>query len=414
MKMAIPERDKSILRELAKKLAEIASLPIQQEKMELWRRLNKLDPVRPMVLLLNDTWHENKDEIKLECEDEFARRQEWLLRRMLYHFEHMPDDHVYEAKIYCPIAIRVSSYGIKPNIERPQHEFGAARFNPVISERDDPSILKMPEVTVDWEETERNYERLCEIYDGILTVEKRGVYGHWFAIIDEFIQWRGVENTFVDMIERPEWLHSWLERMTQWHLCLLEQYERLGLLSLNNGPVNIGPGGLGVTDELPQPDFDGVHVRAKDQWGHATTQIFADVSPAMHEEFALRYESRFLSRFGLSSYGCCEPLHNKLEIIKRNIPNLRRISISPWADVEKAAESLGKDYIMSLKPNPSIFSIEQWDIELAERKLREMLEKARGCVVEILMKDLHTCRKQPQRMWEWVNMAMRVVEEFAN
>jgi hypothetical protein len=81
MKMAIPERDKSILRELAKKLAEIASLPIQQEKMELWRRLNKLDPVRPMVLLLNDTWHENKDEIKLECEDEFARRQEWLLRR---------------------------------------------------------------------------------------------------------------------------------------------------------------------------------------------------------------------------------------------------------------------------------------------------------------------------------------------
>lgn len=411
--MALYERDRAILRDLAKRLAEIASHPSQSEKRELWRRLNRLEPVRPMVLLWNETWHENKDEIELQCEDEFARQQEWQLRTRLYHFEHMPDDHVYEAKVYCPIAIRVSDYGITADVERPQHEFGAARFKPVISENDDPSMIKMPEVTIDWEATERTYEQLCEIYDGILSVEKRGVIGHWFAIIDQFVQWRGIENTFVDMIERPEWLHSWFQRMTDWHLSLLEQYERLGLLSLNNGANYVGPGGLGFTDELPQPDFDGINVRAKDQWGHATTQIFVDVSPAMHEEFALRYERQFLSRFGLASYGCCEPLHHKLDVIKRAIPNLRRVSVSPWADVGRAAESLGDKYIMSLKPNPSIFSLEHWDISLAERKLREALERARGCVVEVIMKDLHTCRRQPQRMWEWVRMAMRVVEEFA-
>ena len=45
----------------------------------------------------------------------------------------------------------------------------------------------------------------------------------------------------------------------------------------------------------------------------------------MHEEFALRYESRWLERFGLSNYGCCEPLDRKVDIIKKAVPNLRRL-----------------------------------------------------------------------------------------
>ena len=78
-------------------------------------------------------------------------------------------------------------------------------------------------------------------------------------------------------------------------------------LTLNNENVYIGSGGFGFTDELPQPGFDG-RVRLKDLWGSASTQIFVDVSPAMHEEFALQYEARVLNRFGLVTYGCCEPL----------------------------------------------------------------------------------------------------------
>jgi len=29
------------------------------------------------------------------------------------------------------------------------------------------------------------------------------------------------------------------------------------------------------------------------------------------------------------------------------------------------------------------------------------------------MKDLHTVRNEPPRMWEWVEMAMELAEEFA-
>ncbi len=132
----------------------------------------------------------------------------------------------------------------------------------------------------------------------------------------------------------------------------------------------------------------------------------------MHDEFALTYEKRFLERFGLSNYGCCEPLDKKLGIVK-TIPNVRRISMSPWVDVELGAEELGSDYIFSYKPNPAIIGMEKWDEEFVVNYLRDALEKTRSCVVEVIMKDLHTCRKEPWRMWEWVRIAMELAEEYA-
>jgi hypothetical protein len=410
--MSIPEKDKAILRDLAKKRAEIASLPVQEEKKELWRRLNRLDPVRPMVLLRNGTWHQTADEIQLETEDDFTRGQELGLRRTLYHWEHMRDDTVYDANVYSAIVVKQTGMGIGTNATRPDHEFGAAKYNSVIDDDADPSIIPMPEVTVDWEATERNYQRLSDLYGGILNVEKRGVSGFGFAIMDTFIQWRSLQRTFTDMIDRPEWVHSWMDRMTRWHLSRIDQLEALNVVSLNNGNNGVGSGGLGFTDQLPLANFDPAHVRTIDLWGHATTQIFSEVSPAMHDEYALTYEKRFLERFGLSNYGCCEPLDKKLNIVK-TIPNLRRVSMSPWVDVERGAKELGKDYIFSYKPNPAIIGMEEWNEELARSILRDALDKTRGLPVEVVMKDLHSCRRQPWRMWEWVKMAMQLAEEYA-
>lgn len=46
--------------------------------------------------------------------------------------------------------------------------------------------------------------------------------------MDQFTEWRGIQNAFTDMVDRPEWVHSWLERLTRWHLSRLDQYEPLG------------------------------------------------------------------------------------------------------------------------------------------------------------------------------------------
>lgn len=416
MLTTLPKSDVQILRDLTKQIAEIATLPLHAEKTALWRRLNALDPVRPMIMLHNDTWHETPNLLTLECTDDFCRGQELGLRRTLYHWEHTWGDAIMDPVLYSPIVTHQTGWGVEIDATRPDHVFGAAHYEAVIREEKDIEKITPPTVTVDWEETERQYQLRCDLYGDIMPVVKRGNCWTWFAIFDHFIQWRGLEQAFEDMYDRPEWLHRVLTIMTDGMIGVIETLEREGALALNNGSdgaAGVGPGGYGITDLLPQADYAGT-ARTKDMWGHATTQIFADVSPAMHEEFALQYEGRYLSRFGLAGYGCCEPLHRKVDIIRKHIPHLRRLSMSPWVDVTAGAAALGNTAVFSYKPNPAILGMEPWDPEYVRTGLREVCEQTRGCSVEIIMKDLHTTHCHPERMDDWVRIALEVAEEFAN
>ena len=130
----------------------------------------------------------------------------------------------------------------------------------------------------------------------------------------------------------------------------------------------------------------------------------------MHEEFSLQHEVRYLALFGLTCYGCCEPLTRKLEMIFRMVPRLRRVSISPWADVGCCAEQIGKKCILSWKPNPAILAGTRVNEAAIARELREGLAKARGCTVEIIMKDTHTVRSDPRRIPTWVRLARAAAE----
>lgn len=404
--------DKNIIRDLAKKAAEIAILPEQKEKVEIWMRHNRLEHIKPMVLIFPEgSWRELITDKDILTTDPFYRAVEYDLRKRLYYWEHLQDDNVIDGTIVSPLIIHTTGWGVDTNTTNPQDPYGAKHYNPVIQTEVDIEKLHKPKITIDWKATKQHYEKLCDLVGGILPVQRQGPTHFGFAIMDQFAQWRGLDQIFLDMIDRPKWLHRALNFMTE---CMLEQldfYEKENVLSLNNGAHYCGSGGVGFTDQLPQSDFDGVHVRAIDMWGFATTQIFSEVSPAMHEEFALQYEKRWLERFGLNAYGCCEPLHKKLHLVK-TIPRIRRISISSWANVQEATAQLGDRYIFSWKPNPAVIAAEQWNPDLVRCIIQDMLQKTRGCIVEIIMKDTHTCRNQAQRMWEWVKIAKEVARNF--
>jgi hypothetical protein len=129
----------------------------------------------------------------------------------------------------------------------------------------------------------------------------------------------------------------------------------------------------------------------------------------MHEEFSLPCDRQWLARFGLGCYGCCEPLHHKVGIL-RSIPNLRRISMSPWVDVAAGADAIGRHFIFSSKPNPALLAGESWNREAARAAIRDVLDETRGCAVEFIMKDTRTCRADPRRITEWTQMAMEEVQ----
>jgi hypothetical protein len=411
------ERD--VLRELGKELADAAALPVHAEKEAMWCRLNRLERVRPMVWVNEICWNEfaGEEELQLRTTDPFWHSIEEDMRQTLYQWRHLPVDMIVEPKLYCPVVVHDTEFGIDEKSRLIFADEGSPapsrEFVPQIQEDADVDKIEMPEVSVDWEATQRNHDRMAEVFDGIIPVETRGISGTWFAPWDILIRWYGVQEAMTDLAMRPELVHHAIDRLVSAFVHRLDQWEDLGLLALNNGNIRIGSGGLGYTDELPSDDFDPRHVTTKDLWGSAMAQIFSEVSPAMHEEFALNYERRWLDRFGLTYYGCCEPLHLKLDILKK-LPNLRKVSMSPWVNIDSAIEQgVGTDYVFSLKPNPAILAERVWDPAQARKELTASLEKTRGCVVEVIMKDISTVAHEPRRLWDWAEMAMDVVEEFA-
>lgn len=415
----LSSRDTAILRGLASELAEIAALPIHKEKARLWQRLNDLESQRPMVWITEIPWHEMDvdGELTLRSEHAWARDQEQELRRTLYQWRHLPGDMIVNDFLTCPLAIHSTDFGIIEDVNVVKtddaNDIVSRHFNIQIRDYDDLEKINMPQITHNQAATEFRYRAMCETYDGIMPIVKTGQTHIWFTPWDFLIRWWGIEEAMIDMVERPDLVHAGVERMVEAWSTELDQFVQQNLLAIDCTNMRIGSGGYGYTAQLPGDDFDANHVKPHNMWGCSNAQIFSSVSPRMHWEFALEHDLRWLSRWGLTYYGCCEPLDGKIDLLRR-VPNLRKISVSPWCDSDRAIEQIGGDYVISRKPNPAVLGEDTWSPHRAGQDMRDFLQKTdRNCHVELIMKDISTVRYQPQRLWEWAAIAAEVAEEFA-
>jgi len=399
----IPQSDKEVLRGLGRQIVEIATSPINEEYVELQKRINNLELVKPIVYIYEMPWHEMDvyGELELKTKHPLCRRYEERLRRIIYKWNHRLGVPVEDPRFEYP--------GLDPVIVQPMQDYiydtGFGIYvqedvvktderNPVVSHRfhvqikseEDIEKIKMPKVAFDYDRAEREFQILCDIFEDVVPVERRGISSFWFAPWDELVQWTGVKEILIDMYRRPNYVHKLVDRMIDAWLHRLEQYEKLGLL--RDDPMNL--------------------------WGVGAAQVFAAASPAMHEEFALKHEKRWYEKWGLNYYGCCEPLHNRVDILKRNIPRLRKISMSPFIDFDKAVENVRDEFVFAWKPNPAVLTASDWDPEEIQKDMERKLKKARefNCIVEIHMKDISTVKYQPQRLWEWAKIASEAVEKY--
>jgi hypothetical protein len=145
-------------------------------------------------------------------------------------------------------------------------------------------------------------------------------------------------------------------------------------------------------------------------WGCSNAQILASVSPEMHWEFAMEHDLPWMRRWGLNYYGCCEALDRKLGLLER-IPNLRKVSVSPWNDYDRVFAGIGARWVASVKPNPAIFLDEAWSEDAARAAILGALDKAaaQGVAVELIMKDISTVARHPERLWAWARIAAEAV-----
>jgi len=404
--------DRETLRELASGVAEIAALPVHAEKAQLWTRLNDLESERPMVWINEICWNEMNvdDELTLRCEHPWAQDQERELRRTLYQWKHLPGDMVVKDYLACPLAVHSTDFGIIEDVDVVKtddtSDVVSRHFKIQIKEWDDLEKIRMPTVANDEQATAFRYQAMRDVYDGIMPVKKVGQTHIWFTPWDFLIRWYGIENAMMDMLDRPDFVHAAVERMVDAWMTELDQFEALDVLALDCDSTRVGSGGYGYTSALPGEVFDESHVKAKNMWGCSNAQIFSEVSPQMHWDFAIEHDLRWLERWGITYYGCCEPLDGKMDLMRR-IPNLRKISVSPWCNSQRAIEEIGNDYVMSRKPSPAVLATDTWHPDQARQQIREFLDLAGGaCHIELIMKDISTVRYEPQRLWEWAAIAM--------
>ncbi|MBC8872940.1 MAG: hypothetical protein H8E44_26190 [Planctomycetes bacterium] len=407
--LSISQADKDILRMLAERVAEIAASPRMQETRELWKRLNTLEKTRPLVFCDPENgWNEIITESQMTCTGKLARRWEMDLRKEIFWGDEMGDDKPVEPYFDVPYTVAPDDWGLEAEYHRTDDLGSCVWDSPVKDYATDLAKLHSPKVNIDWETTEGCVEIAKEVLGGILTVRLKGIWWWSLGLTWPAVTLRGLSNVMYDFVDHPDELKELLAIISKGHLEKLDYLEVNSLLALNNDGAYIGSGGYGFTDELPQDDFDG-RVRCVDMWGFTESQETVSVSPDMYEEFIFPYEKPIMDRFGLTCYGCCEPVHGRWHIVEGH-HNLRRVSCSPWADVQKMAGYLEDKYILSIKPAPAAISTPTIDEDSIRQGLRKVLDLTKDCIVELIMKDNHTLGDRPENAVRWCQIAKEEVE----
>jgi len=407
--------DLKILRDLAKQVLEISHEPVNENRRQIWYEHNDLQWTRPLVLIESGiALNELVSDSSFGCQEDWARGLEGNLRRTIFHYEHINDDLVVEPYINCNWQVSVSNYGVDVNREYGDNDGEMASYSwdpPIKDLQKDFDKLHPRTYSVNRDATLAWKAHLEEVFDGILTVRIRGSYWWTMGMTWPAINHIGLENLMLFMYDAPEGLHRFMAFLRDDHIAFAEWLEKEELLTLNNENDYIGSGSRGHTNELSQPDGKDGSVRLKDMWVLSESQETVGVGPELFAEFIFPYQLAVTEKFGLCYYGCCEPVSNRWDSLKK-IPNLRSVSVAPWCDQEFMADALGRNYVFSRKPNPTLISTRHFDEDAIREDLRQTLTIAKDCNLEIVMKDVHTLSGEPQRMARWVQITREVINEF--
>jgi hypothetical protein len=408
-------QDREVIRVLAAEYAAIANLPVHAERAKQWQQVNDLRrDVKPVTWINEEPWNEltaSDDFLVLRCVDPFLRQIERRLRMELYRWRNFPLDLVFSPFLAVQKVVNFDDQCGMKIVEQTIGSDGGIvshDYDTQFQTLDDIEKIKFIDIVYNEAETLRRYELLKECCGDIIEIKIVGVGHVSFTPWDKIAMWYHPNELLIDLILKPDLMHGIVSRYTDSMLHQLDQMDAQNLLSLTNNNQRIGSGGLGYASDLPGAEFDPQHIHPYNQWGNGMPQIFSEVGPDMHEEFALQYDRKWMLRFGLSYYGCCEPLHNKLEILK-SVTNLRKISVSPWANLDKIVSETNGKYVLSIKPSPACFAEDKFNEKQVKENLKSLYQRSKGLPVEFIIKDISTCRNDVKRITRWCQLLNEVI-----
>lgn len=416
----LPPSEREYLRELAKRQAEYAALPVMGERKQMWYDLNEGKPgARPPVVV--ESWTFDRDFMPAgaaRCESGVGRGIEWQLLRNIRQHELIDDDHVVpdtfqvgwhaSTDMFGGLAIPTESVKDAQGIETGYHF-----LHPITNLERDFELLGPAICGVDREATAAYEAFVSEVLGDILPVRlSAGPFGNR-GLTQAVVRLMGMEAFFTAMYDTPELMHRLMAYLRDNVLTIMHWAEAEGLYRLNNGNDESFGSSYNFTRELPQADYAGGPVRLCDLWGSAESQETVGVSPELFHEFCFPYYREVVEPLGLVYYGCCEPAHPFWGDLE-HLPHLKKISISRWCDQPFMGEALrGTGIVFSRKPDPNFLSVDPvLDEEAWAAHIRETLEATRGVGLEFIVRDVYTVHGNLANPHRAVEIARREIERF--
>ena len=399
--------EREVVRDLARKVIEIAHEPRMEGILQRWRDVNALrKPDRaPVWCRPVGCWSEILPQEALVCTDKWLRGLEYSFRQTLYKRELADDNPVY------PYFTVNGVFDIDPpnrwGVDVHRHSSGVSggawAYDAPLQSEEDFDRLVMPSFTWNQAATDERIEQMSDLLGDIAPV-KLGVGPSGSATLGTAAaDLRGLQQTMVDMLDRPDLLHRLMAYLRDSVLRAMDAAEATGKLTPN------GHGPMTESDPIGPESVDGRYT-LQNCWCMANSQEFDAVSPAAWEEFCLDYQKPIFERYGLVGYGCCENLTTKIDGVL-SIPNLRIFTCSAWTNLDVLMEKVGTRYCIMWRQKAS--DVVYCDEDKVEKDLLDGARRLQGHYYQIVLRELQTLAGNMDRLHVWTRMAIEAAEKYA-
>jgi hypothetical protein len=413
----LSSEERVYLRGVAQKQAEYAALPVMAERKQMWYDLNDGRPgARPPVVV--ETWTFDRDFMPDElfrCTSEVGRAIERQLLRNVRNHELIDDDKVIPDTFDIRWFVDVDEMGVdiaRQSVKDAQGvETGYRFLHPIRDLERDLELLKPATCRVDRQGTMAWKAFLEELLGDWLPIRIRtGTYGATM-LTHRVVELMGMQAYLLAMYDTPDYVHRLMAYLRDNALRVMRWAESEELLRLNNGNQDSFGSSYNYTTCLPGPGYNGGPVRLSDMWGATNSQETVGISPKMFHEFCFPYYHDVCQPMGLLYYGCCEPAHPFWDDI-RQLPHLKKVSISRWCDQAFMGDALrGSGIVFSRKPDPNYLSVDvKLDEEAWAAHIRETLKATRGVFVEFIVRDVYTVHGNLNNARRAVEIARREID----
>lgn len=383
-------RDRNRLRTLACKYAEYACGETMRQRREKWRLHNRLEQ-RTFPFHIEDNGAFFQDLTPpLGCEDEECRALEGQLLHALVGYEMIDDDRIIPDRFVVDWSTRCTAICDELQVVHADDgrggSFGYKTSEPIKDIDTDWGKLNRRTMLLDREGTETRADVAREAFDGLLPVEIGRVGSHYSdGITNKAVHLMGMQELYLQMAMNPDGVHRLFRFLAEDNIALGQWEEDRDLLTRNDdGNQGYCSGSCLLSDETAVQT--GSRVVSTDRYGYLESQESAGISADMFDEFLMPHLGRLADRFKLLKFGCCEPVHHLMPLLQR-LHGLRKVSVTPWCDLRKLAQTCREDVIWCRKPVPLKLCGQAFDPRDLRAHLRETLDIGKNYFIEFVCRD---------------------------